>query len=493
MGRISQFGLMEISRQRRRMGVLEGSTHVCSHCQGAGRVRSVESSALTALREAEMEAVRNGPGSVTLTLCTGVGLYVLNEKREFLHRLFDEHGVHVTVVFDEALIPGEQEIERTGSRNLADPRPAARVQAPAFAAEADAFGPEEDEDEDGEEDAVGVDAGGDSGAAAEGAGVPAARRDRDEEGRGRGRRRRRRGGRDDDRIGAADAAPPVEDAVSDEGDEDGPEVEGTAEDARLDGEGDDRHRRRRRGRRGGRRMREEDGGAADPYGWREASGPAAVDGEPDAYAWSDPLVGRDERSGRPASPEGGREEAATTGPAPGPQVAPAAGQDPYGWEDADVAAATAAEHPLGALPAPSDDADARGGRGRRPRRRRGGRGGERSEAAMADDSAVEPGPEPAMTEPESPDPADAQAEPTPEPARPLETAPTPGEPETTTATEPEVTPAFATDAEPAAKAQDEPVAASAPESTAEAAPDPNEITAPPAAPRRGWWSRLRGG
>ena len=47
---------MEISRQRRRTGVLEGTTHVCAHCQGTGRVRSVESSALAALRAVEIEA-----------------------------------------------------------------------------------------------------------------------------------------------------------------------------------------------------------------------------------------------------------------------------------------------------------------------------------------------------------------------------------------------------------------------------------------------------
>ena len=66
MGKISGFGLMEISRQRRRTGILEGTTHVCPHCQGAGRVRSVESSALAALRAVEMEAVRGGGGAVTL-------------------------------------------------------------------------------------------------------------------------------------------------------------------------------------------------------------------------------------------------------------------------------------------------------------------------------------------------------------------------------------------------------------------------------------------
>ncbi len=60
MGKISPFGLMEISRQRRRTGVLEGTTHVCEHCAGTGRVRSVESSALAALRALEVEALKGG-------------------------------------------------------------------------------------------------------------------------------------------------------------------------------------------------------------------------------------------------------------------------------------------------------------------------------------------------------------------------------------------------------------------------------------------------
>ena len=65
MGKISTFGLMEISRQRRRTGVLEGTTQVCPHCAGAGRVRSPESSALAALRALEMEALKGG-GEVVL-------------------------------------------------------------------------------------------------------------------------------------------------------------------------------------------------------------------------------------------------------------------------------------------------------------------------------------------------------------------------------------------------------------------------------------------
>ena len=479
MGRISQFGLMEISRQRRRMGVLEGSTHVCEHCHGAGRVRSVESSALGALREAEMEAVRNGPGTVNLAMCTGVGLYVLNDKREFLHRLFDEHGVHVTVVFDDALIPGEHEIERTASRVIGEGRPAARVQAPAFAAEP-AGGFADEADDAVETEAVAADA--ENGERAE---APAARRDRDEEGRsGRGRRRRRRGGADRDDRGDPQAgsdsvarSPDVEggDAAEDEaGADDGPDAEGG--EARF-GEADDRGRRRRRGRRGGRRMREE-GEGAEPYAWRDGGAPAPA--ETDAYAWIDPLAARGERTGGAARPDTSRADAdrsepeASTGPAPGPQVAPAAGEDPYGWEVADARAVASAETPSGALPAPADDDEGRSGRSRRPRRRRGGRGGgERFAEADATAADTVVGAEPAMTEAESPDPAHAQAE-------PIAAAVTPPVPETTDAP-------FAQSPIEVTEVTDE---AAAPTSVE---PDPNEITAPPAAPKRGWWSRLRGG
>ena len=86
IGKISAFGLMELSRQRRRTGILEGTTHVCPHCQGAGRVRSVESSALSALRAVEMEGLRGG-GEIVLRVPRDVGLYILNAKRDYLMRV----------------------------------------------------------------------------------------------------------------------------------------------------------------------------------------------------------------------------------------------------------------------------------------------------------------------------------------------------------------------------------------------------------------------
>src|SRR5512143_4154358 len=122
MGKISAFGLMEISRQRRRTGVLEGTTHVCEHCGGTGRVRSVESSALAALRALEIEALKGG-GEVTLSVPRAVALYVLNEKRAHLARLHQSFGLFVTVVVDDAMAHADHQIERTSSETRPDHAP----------------------------------------------------------------------------------------------------------------------------------------------------------------------------------------------------------------------------------------------------------------------------------------------------------------------------------------------------------------------------------
>jgi ribonuclease E len=152
MGKISGFGLMEISRQRRRTGVLEGTTHVCEHCDGTGRVRSVESSALAALRAVEVEALKGG-GAVTLKVSRPVGIYILNEKRAYLLRLQQTHALFVTVLVDDSLHQAEHDIDRT---ELGE-RPAPQIFAPIEPEpvyDDEAFDDEEDEDEDivGDED-----------------------------------------------------------------------------------------------------------------------------------------------------------------------------------------------------------------------------------------------------------------------------------------------------------------------------------------------------
>src|SRR6202046_4919416 len=111
IGKISGFGLMEISRQRRRTGILEGTTLICPPCQGMGRIRSTESSALSALRAVEMEGLRGG-GEIMLRVPREVGLYILNAKRDYLMRIRQTHGLWVNVALDDALAAAEHALAR---------------------------------------------------------------------------------------------------------------------------------------------------------------------------------------------------------------------------------------------------------------------------------------------------------------------------------------------------------------------------------------------
>ena len=476
MGRISGFGLMEISRQRRRLGVIEGATEVCPHCQGAGRIRSAESAALTTLRAVDIEAGRNGAGSINLRVSTAVALYILNHKRSYLQRLLEQRGLNVVIQIDDSLAQGEHAIERTSTNEDFVP-----VVTHISAAELDdgfddsAFDHEdEDEDDeviegDDEDDADLEREDGDDDEARERA------EQHDSEGRGRGRRRRRRGGRRDEE--ASD--------------------EGSADVVAADDEDDDSEagRRRRRGRRGGRRMRED--GERDAFTWVRGRTPSLDD----PYVWFDPIS-----------------------PAPRAERAPAEDSETRNVE------AVVGEAPEG------ERAEREGGRSRRRRGR--GRGRDRGLAheAKVEDRAVNEG-LPPVGSPDTPiatmipDEAVADA---PEPVAEIAEAPKRRrvrrkasadvageavieapvevvvEAEATVEAEPAPIPAQL-DVEPVVAAKIEaaieqalepetapepvPVAEPTPAPTAEVdvaaiiAEDPNQIVAPPAKPKRGWWRR----
>ncbi|MBU1377742.1 MAG: ribonuclease E/G, partial [Alphaproteobacteria bacterium] len=279
MGKISPFGLMEISRQRRRTGVLEGTTHVCEHCQGTGRVRSVESSALASLRALEIEALKGG-GEACLRVPRAVGLYILNEKRAHLARLSQAFGLFVTVVIEDEMAHADHTIERTSMEIRADHIPSIPSPLQAFepAAEDDDFDDDayEDEDEevdeeDEDDDALAREDTDDDDAHARNAREEGPRDDHEDGGR-RGRGRRRRRGRGDE--------PRPERAPAAEGAEARPDRE-----ARPPREGDEDRdsRRRRRGRRGGRRMRE-DVRPQDAFSWVRPWVPYGDD----PFVWYDP-------------------------------------------------------------------------------------------------------------------------------------------------------------------------------------------------------------
>jgi len=103
VGRISHFGLLEMSRQRIRTGVVEGSTAPCPHCAGAGTVRSTASIALHVLRILEEALVRSSAHDITLRTRAVVALYILNQKRTHLQDLERRFGVHITVAADDTL------------------------------------------------------------------------------------------------------------------------------------------------------------------------------------------------------------------------------------------------------------------------------------------------------------------------------------------------------------------------------------------------------
>src|ERR1700742_5120451 len=96
IGRISQYGLMEMSRQRLRAGVVAGSTVPCPHCGGQGIVRSVESTALRVLRGIEDEAQKLKASAITVKVPTDVAVYTLNQKRRELARIEADYGMSVT-------------------------------------------------------------------------------------------------------------------------------------------------------------------------------------------------------------------------------------------------------------------------------------------------------------------------------------------------------------------------------------------------------------
>ena len=436
MGKISSFGLMELSRQRRRTGVLEGTTHSCPHCQGSGRILSVESSALAALRAIEVEAAKHGPGAVTLKLPPEVALYVLNEKRGYLARLQQASGLYVAVQIDETVGHAEHEIERTSSTPRVDDLPA----LPSVALEPESEEPfvyEDDEEEDEEIEAE----------------APAARdadaESEDGRSRGRGRGRRRRGRRDD--LDEPRTPEPAA-ARADDDDAEGEEGEETdADGARLDdGEGRSR-RRRRRGRRGSRRP----GAEARPteaYGWTKARTPDGAD----PYGWYDTALPVDlDAEPAPANDTAPAEQAPAA-------AAPAAGSEPDIWVE---------------LPAEEPKP-----KGRRSRSR-----GKAATSDAAPEAAVEAAPEPAAEPEAAPAP---EAEPAAKPKRVRRTKAVIAAEAAAAAAEAE-----AVEAEPEAVAEPaqpalEVVASSEPsQPQAPREPDPAEIVAPPAQPKRGWWRR----
>jgi ribonuclease E len=240
VGRISGFGLMEMSRQRLRTGVLEASTKACPHCEGTGLMRTASSAGLSALRIIEDEAARGRGDRILLRAGAEAAIYVLNKKRGELAEIEERYGVTVEIAIEETFEGARMTVESSGPRPQPKERPAPE---PILIEEEEEYLPEEEEFE------------------AEDAQAAADREDESEGGRRR-RRRRRRGGRGRRREGeAAEAGEELPETA-----EQAPEAEelGAEEEAEEAATGGDaRKSRRRRGGRG-RRGKAEAGAEIPP-------------------------------------------------------------------------------------------------------------------------------------------------------------------------------------------------------------------------------------
>jgi ribonuclease E len=123
VGRISHFGLLEMSRQRLRPSLLEGSTRVCPHCEGRGLVRSVSSCALSVLRAIEEHLISRKPENLTVKANREVAFYILNEKRDHLLSLEADYRVSVFMVPSDEVKGSQALIERGGERIVSIRKP----------------------------------------------------------------------------------------------------------------------------------------------------------------------------------------------------------------------------------------------------------------------------------------------------------------------------------------------------------------------------------
>ncbi len=270
VGRISPFGLMEMSRQRIRTGLLESSSIPCPHCGGSGFVRATASVALHILRSIEEALLKSASHNLVLRTRTEVALYILNQKRAHLHEIEMRFGVTVTIAADERL-------PATSAFQLDRGEPAQRAEGPVTGVRATAVSPAMEFDDEGEDEEA------ETAEATEAVDANGGEESREDgENKRRRRRRRRRGGRSE--------GGEARDAASDEGEEEAEDdaAESTAAEAEDDGgeaveaapagEGDDgangngdSGRRRRRGRRGGRGRTERTGQRDDEFQGEDAS------------------------------------------------------------------------------------------------------------------------------------------------------------------------------------------------------------------------------
>ena len=234
VGRISHFGLLEMSRQRIRASVLESTMQVCQHCGGTGHIRSDSSMALHIIRGIEDYLLRHSGYDIVVRTPAASALYVLNHKRQLLADLEGRFGANISIDADESV--GHQHF--VIDKGAPSTRPITIQPVQPMVYEDDIEDPEIPLEDDEAEEEIKAE--------------PQAREESSEEGdRKRRRRRRRRGGRDREQTEQTESG-------AEASDEDGDEDEDTSPQSNASLSEEDRRKKRRRGRRGGRKNRRED-------------------------------------------------------------------------------------------------------------------------------------------------------------------------------------------------------------------------------------------
>ncbi|HAI30517.1 MAG TPA: ribonuclease E/G, partial [Thalassospira sp.] len=434
IGRISPFGLLEMSRQRLRPSLVESAFEVCTHCRGVGLVRSIESAALHLLRVIEEEGMRRRSGALTVHVASEVALYILNRKRDSLGEIESRYGFSVMIFGDDSLISPDHRIERTRAKKGDEADDAAPVLNTDSVSLTAIENPVDTDDEDDTE-----------------------RNEDDDQGGKRRRRRRRRRGRNDDR--------------DDRNNDQQQDASGDSEDAsdnndrnnnNDDDDDDNNRKRRRRGKRGGRRRsRRQD-----------------FDGNRTRSPADDPALTAARRNRDHEAPDGTDEDTVID--------ADSEGQDADSFDQEGVRAgrsrSTTAPAPARPRRDRNDNRRNRRDRNNRPNNRDGDNDGSNERDVKNIPIQSGPAPEapseaPSEAKPEAasapaPAPAEVSA-PAPKPEAPKEDAPKAEAPAGKPAEPKAAEPAKAEKAEPA------PEAAPAPEPAKDEKPKPK---------KRGWWS-----
>ncbi|MBP7001478.1 ribonuclease E/G [Amaricoccus sp.] len=385
LGRISGFGLLEMSRQRLRPGMIEATTKSCAHCHGTGRVRSDDSMALALLREVEEEGVRQRSKEVLIACPVDIANYLLNQKREHIAMIEGRFGLSVRVEGDPSLISPDYRLERfkTASR-IVPAAPTLNLPKVDY--------PEEDEIEVEAEIEEAEETGGEDAGAAADAGGSEQRNGK------RRRRRRRRGGRGEGENGAdraAEAAP--EDDAEAVAAEEAPAEAAETPEAEVAAEPPARGRSRRRSRTRDAEPAAEAAPAASPFG-------EVIDAvEPESEIVEVPEAGAPQRRGRGRPRVRAAVAAVIAAVTPEPAASAEAEAEPAAEAAAEPEAVAAPEPE--AVAAPEAEAAA-----------------PEPEAAAEPEAAVEPE---AAAEPEPEIAAEPEAADTPEPGGAAEAAAAP--------------------------------------------------------------------